>query len=286
MKVYFHISGRLGNQLFQWSVLHELAYNGFDIYLFTDKYHNNLDGDQDLDKLLDHCSHLPKIKIRNDLGFALKVYEKLINCGLLGRLVAGRLPILIEELPNERSKYKPLLIIDGFFIDQKWPKKHEKNLLIELNKVLDEGKTESKLQHYGIKKGLTTFHVRRGDYHQYKETFGLLSSTYYLNFVNSEEQEVVVLTDSYEEVKNTFKSQKNFLLVEPEIFDVWDSLFIMRNAEQLIMGNSTLSWWGGFLAFFSNRAEVIMPRPFYALPGKFDSKLAFENFKFEDSIFE
>jgi hypothetical protein len=36
----------------------------------------------------------------------------------------------------------------------------------------------------------------------------------------------------------------------------------MSKADYLIAGNSTLSWWGGFLSF-SNGGEVYIPKYFY-----------------------
>jgi len=285
VKIYFHISGRLGNQLFQWAFLHELISNGFEVQLFIDKYHNNIDTPQDLSKLLIECRHLPKIQTRNDLGFLLKCYEKLLSGGKLSQNIAKKLPVLIEEFPRVQNKKLSFVIIDGFFIDKQWPIKHKDELTREIHKMQNFPEFQTNTSNSGIKIGSTTLHVRRGDYHNYRKTFGLLSSSYYLKLIEPRE-EAVVLTDSPKEAKGIFGNRKNLIFTDPSIIDPWQALYVMSKSKRLLMGNSTLSWWGGFLAFYTNNADVVMPIPFYFQPGKFDSQLAVDGFKFEESIFE
>jgi len=173
VKIYFHISGRLGNQLFEWAFLHELVERGYSVYLFIDKYHNNFNN-VDLVRILQKCKHLPDIQVRNDLGFLLRVYEKLESLGGIFLKISRWLPVYIEAFPVSKKLRLVPTVIDGYFIDKKWVELHEKILLEELQLALSDLPKDDFLQSLDSK-GLTTkIHVRRGDYNLYKTTFGLL----------------------------------------------------------------------------------------------------------------
>ena len=285
MKIYFHLSGRLGNQLFQWAYLHELQAQGHKVHVFIDRYHNTEIIDVELNRIMDECPHLHKIRTRNNLGLILKAHEKLTSGNRLLRGISKAIPIYIEAESMPQNSILPIMI-DGFFIDKKWPHKHSeillkefrslKNRMLEKNQMVNEITTDEEK---------TVIHVRRGDLHLFKDTFGLLSEGYYRK-IRVEKGPVYVLSDSVNEAKRMFSNTKNFMFLDPDEIDVWAALVVMSSSSQLVMGNSTLSWWGGYFALHEKASSVTMPRPFYREISKFDDLLYVDGFKTLDSDFE
>jgi hypothetical protein len=64
----------------------------------------------------------------------------------------------------------------------------------------------------------------------------------------------------------------------------WQALKMMAMADSLVLANSTLSWWGGFLA--SNRGKIVYsPSPFYKADLKNDELLQYKKFTKVNSEF-
>lgn len=285
MKIYFHLSGRLGNQLFQWAYLHELVSQGHEIQLFTDKFHNDIHQDTNLNLLISQCSHLNASTVRNDLGMILKIREKMVSGGKILRMLAKILPILIETPLSSQIKRFPILI-DGFFISKEWPMKYRDILCDEFSNLQKDIKFQSNMvQEIFLDFSKTTIHVRRGDLHNHKDTFGLLAKDYYLPLF-SKEHKNLVLSDSIDEARMIFEERGNCVFVDRSDDEVWKALVLMSTSARIVMSNSTLSWWGGFFASNANRAVVYMPKPFYRELSKFDELLHLDEFTNVNSIFE
>ena len=285
MKIYFHLSGRLGNQLFQWAYLHELVSQGHEIQLFTDKFHNDIHQDTNLNLLISQCSHLNASTVRNDLGMILKIREKMVSGGKILRMLAKILPILIETPLSSQIKRFPILI-DGFFISKEWPMKYRDILCDEFSNLQKDIKFQSNMvQEIFLDFSKTTIHVRRGDLHNHKDTFGLLAKYYYLPLF-SKEHKNLVLSDSIDEARMIFEERGNCVFVDRSDDEVWKALVLMSTSARIVMSNSTLSWWGGFFASNANRAVVYMPKPFYRELSKFDELLHLDEFTNVNSIFE
>ena len=284
MKVHFHLSGRLGNQLFQWAYIHELIDKKIDVEIFVDKFHNDVNR-IDLEELLAVCTHIPKVKIRNDLGYLLRVSEKLKSLGGMFELISRILPIYIEgESISIKRSFLPV-ILDGYFIDKHWAEKHQNVLIGELTALLKLIPDNHFVEQMSDITSRMTVHVRRGDFKMFRTTFGLLSKDYYLKLIDAT-GEILVLTDSYEEAEEMFREIKRIKIVDPTKFDGWAALKIISSSKKFLMSNSTLAWWGGFLALKLNDAAVIIPNPIYFKPSEFDQKLALSGFTPAQSIFE
>jgi len=284
VKVYFHLSGRLGNQLFQWAYIHELIERKIEVEIFVDKFHNDVDR-VDLERLLSVCTHLPVLKIRNDLGYLLRVAEKLKTLGGVFELISRILPICIEEASlRNRWRFLPI-IMDGYFIDKRWAEKHQDTLVGELKVLLDQIPDEIFMGEISDIKSHTMIHVRRGDFKMFMTTFGLLSKDYYLKLID-ETESILVLTDSFKEAKLMFCDIERVQIIDPAKYDGWAALKIISRSDRFLMSNSTLAWWGGYLALKLNHAGVIIPRPIYFKPSEFDQKLALFGFTPAQSIFE
>lgn len=115
----------------------------------------------------------------------------------------------------------------------------------------------------------TVVHIRRGDYLHHNLTFGLLEEKYYLDSITTLDAlsgtgKIYVFSDDITAAKLLMeKIGQNDATFPEEIYPLaaCEVLYLMRSADNLVMANSTLSYWA---AIFSNEeSNVIAPRPFY-----------------------
>lgn len=103
-------------------------------------------------------------------------------------------------------------------------------------------------------------HIRGGDYLSLPEVYVNLGVDYYLRaisflddysrFKNLTAREFLVITDDLHHAENIcqFLHIPNSQIVGPNRADAWQTLKLMTHADVVISANSTLSWWGGFIA--------------------------------------
>jgi len=114
-------------------------------------------------------------------------------------------------------------------------------------------------------------HVRRGDYKNYAEEFGLLSARYYSEALKEIESQIPnaklwLFSDEPEEVSNEFKGSGitfNYVVKDNELSPA-ESITLMSKLSGLIIANSTFSWWAGFL---SKGHLVVAPKPWFRSEG-------------------
>ena len=105
-------------------------------------------------------------------------------------------------------------------------------------------------------------HVRRGDSSLYaNRSNGILSGNYYEKAIEKcmDYDVIWVFTDSPNEVELEFKNL-NFsfeIIAPPRTTDPVESLLLMSSAQQIVISNSTFSWWSAMLA--PKTTSVIAP---------------------------
>lgn len=109
-------------------------------------------------------------------------------------------------------------------------------------------------------------HVRRGDYTFDKNSsIGLLSIKYYEEAFSALDtsKPIWVFSDSPDLVENEFKylDFKLTFVKPPEESDPVESLLLMSSASEIVISNSTFSWWAAFLSRTNTR--VIAPSKWY-----------------------
>lgn len=115
-------------------------------------------------------------------------------------------------------------------------------------------------------------HVRRGDYSQVSDSFGLLSTGYYKNALDllagkAKIENVWVISDQIEEAKILLEHYLGDQAFEvewispPDGTDPAESLMLMSHADSLVIANSTFSWWGARLG--DARREIVAPSPWF-----------------------
>jgi hypothetical protein len=280
MKNRVILQGGLGNQLFQWSFGHYLSSLGHEIELLflTQEYklqHANIP----LGKLIGKCEHVSyrdtKIPSSRILRLALDPsHPKYIFKNFPGVLLDNR------GKPNGSPKMEVLslkkYLVGGF---QNWwqVKENESDLRQEIFCALMEVKVsdiEIRLENKEI------IHVRRGDAAQamYLDTLGVLSRKYYEKLCDSLTSKPIILTDDVAVTQKLFLGIEIDEIYGPEDLNAYQALRVMSKAKTLYTANSTLSWWGGFLAI-SKGARVYTPKPFFRNSNIFsDEALEFPEF--------
>ena len=107
-------------------------------------------------------------------------------------------------------------------------------------------------------------HVRRGDYEDLSDSFGLLSIKYYSQAISALDKDlrdhpIWVFSDDVESAKKLLSSL-NFqftFLIPPSETNALESLMLMSKCIGVITANSSFSWWAGALA--KNAKQIIAP---------------------------
>ena len=270
------LKGGLGNQLFQFSYLHYFKRNSGDTIKFVSDVAARLDRPYELAELVGICSHG-----ESAAGYKLGVNRenwsgfKFLFSRLLHR-VFGSLNRSKMEL-HERTPYKfakPRFadfvggnkIIIGYFQNWKYPEVIWEQLFPEIQSILRL--VESRNPNLSSMKNMTILHIRGGDFVSESETVGVLDHNYYLRALvglGADERDLsnmLVLTDDLTHARKMLSllGMPSLRLIDPEQMNGWEALFVMANSKNLICANSTLSWWGGFIAG-KHGAQVIAPSP-------------------------
>ena len=254
------MSGRLGNQLFQWAFAHQVAIKyGIPIKPLYDSIHEHRGYESNLSILNLFCSHVSRSKKNDSVGYLLaaldKVKSKSVRCESylsrkLGILRVGNhdeIPPLPAIAPN---------LITGFFINWKVVQGIEDLLAEELKTALENVEIPFKADdHFQI------LHVRRGDFKMLKDSFGILSTEYYARNMDRS-LPTYICTDDEELVPDIRLATKANFVFGPRNLNPIQTLKLMSNANSVVMSNSTLSWWGGFLCM-QNGGRALLPNPYY-----------------------
>ena len=108
-------------------------------------------------------------------------------------------------------------------------------------------------------------HMRRGDYLDAKEDFGVLSVSYYEAAVTvlapyESNRKIWIFTDSPELIRDEIAGsalEMARIVIAPTESNPNESLVLMSRASDLIISNSTYSWWAAYLA--SDIGNVVAP---------------------------
>jgi hypothetical protein len=83
-----------------------------------------------------------------------------------------------------------------------------------------------------------------------------------LTALNCNPSEVVVFTDDLEGAKDLKDSLGVQRFVGPNDTTAWETLSVFSTNTKFVMANSTLSWWGGYLAS-KKGMRVVMPNQWF-----------------------
>jgi hypothetical protein len=239
-------NGRLGNQLFQYSICFAAAKELNTELILPEQ--NILHTNPFMKCHLYDVFNL-KTKTSNNLEIN-NIFKE--PCNIEDDIINYDYENLIYNIPNNTS-------IEGWFQSYKCFIKYEKELKNELI-IHDELilKAKNILQKYNNKE-IISIHFRRGDYVQEYKNLFYLNDVEYINKAIKHfdgDYNFFVTSDDIEWCKNNFYNYKNFYFSEGSN-DLLDFI-LMSLCDHNIISNSTFSWWAAFLNKNINK-KVIMP---------------------------
>jgi len=289
-KVIVHLTGGLGNQLFQYAAALSLKPQKIILECSVGKPRRDGEGEPEISAYLLH-ENTEFQKTKNPLNFAAskaagfllrsgttpknwennKAVKLLLNIagGIVISIWRKQILVLTQGrgvgfAPLEQTKFDRYLV--GYFQSYKYSdsvnpeikKIKLANPGMELLQVMQDAETELPL----------VVHFRFGDYLQ-EDKFGQPSSQYYCDAIGEmwstgRYKKIWVFSDEIEKAK--FKFPLEFLSHVRWMENIDDSsastLEAMRFGRGYVIANSTFSWWGAYISH-TDQAEVIAPDPWF-----------------------
>jgi hypothetical protein len=254
------LHGGFGNQLFQWAYGHFLQSKGSQIdYVFIDKDYLIEHTKKSLGTVLSDCEHGTFIFEQISQNRVLRILGDPTNrFNPLSKFYSYLVDSTDDPFNFETSKSRNHL---GYYQNAKMISIMEEtiyfHLVTDLYKI-QLSPLEERLQ------GQEIVHIRQGDtktIHNIQK-IGVLDRNYYLSLPPKLTNARYVLTDDPEGARVILEGIDVDGIFGPKHVDAVSALRIMGNASILFTANSTLSWWGGFLAIHRG-GRVFIPKPFF-----------------------
>lgn len=258
MRIQLH--GGLGNQLFIWAMARwmETDTNQQVKLVYVRDKHTRDDRPIELNELLAGHDGKVSIQISKSLGFLLKTVDKLSSTKGLNWINPSRLFGIdtmehTYDFPRTLSGTK---LLRGFFQNREMVDFQRESLFPELARYL--GKVNLPVNSKAHSRELV-LHIRRGDSVGIANQWGLLNFDYYKRIMR-DSVGVTILTDDETYLLDIQVHFPEAEILTPKDCSSWQALKIMANAKNLVMANSSLSWWGGWL-ILQNGGTCTFPYP-------------------------
>jgi hypothetical protein len=274
-----HLKGGLGNQLFQFAYLHNYISLKTDCKLnFIPDSQARVDRPFELSSLIELCAHaegpdLQDFERITPLSSFLQNKERFLAFFVRSLTSNHDGTELHERRAFQFSKPKRYqmdfdLPVNGYF--QHWRYVEEAWSLIEPEIKVQLKFVKSRSAEITDVEFRTVIHIRGGDFHDESTTTGVLSSDYYIRALDLIHKRcgkigfVLVLTDDVEfaEAIVNHLNITNYRILGPQECSAWEAILLMSEAKCLVTANSTLSWWGAFLAY-KGGSICVTPDPWH-----------------------
>jgi hypothetical protein len=199
------------------------------------------------------------------------------------RMFRNRFALMLDNIIKFRTFYsseigydekletrKHLRIIEGYFQTYRYfdgiASTNLKKLKLKKGSLWFE-ETMQVLQ----KSPFIALHVRRGDFKNFSNNVGLLSSEYYstaireIDFILGEKPPIIVFSDEPKlarEVLAEHEFRVSRWITQPQHSSPIESLLLMSEAHAIVIANSTYSWWAAKLG---RSKLVIAPKQWFRL---------------------
>lgn len=177
-------------------------------------------------------------------------------------------PLLFSESEFNSGSFDSGRLVYGFFLNFEWMNFH-KNHIHSILKY--DTKNYIFLKYYSMLQESRSLgvHVRRGDYmnSNARAYHGVLELEYYLNALKQlgiDGKRIFVFSDDIKFCKTIFASiAAEFVYVDNcNKGDNWVDIVLMSMCDELIIANSTFSWWGAFLGDADR--NIVAPKLWFA----------------------
>jgi hypothetical protein len=246
-------AGRLGNTLFIWAyAIHISKELKTEVSIFTDKFHTVVGFEtHETRKLLSG----PGIKFYNsDFLGALLLLTDWVSAQTkkLGNVLKKFLGISDECDPIiDRTQ-----IIRGYFQNSEYVLRNKTYIvekLMDATYTVEQG--SDKLRQLKLKyPKYQVVHIRLGDFAN--SEFGIVSPDSYKSELEPNIPTLICTDGSREEVLRMIDFSFDEILT-PSSLSTWETLSLMQGASKFFGVNSTLSWWGAFLAIARGNSALL-----------------------------
>ena len=281
MIIHIPCQGGLGNQLFIWSAAHKIASNFNCPVKITYLDHKKSIMQRELFPLIKYCDH--SITLSNSLVFGKSLNWFDILQDHVPKFKSNiALKYIMNDYKNPHLAPSELrvrsLVTRGYF------QNHEMVAMV-MNQIAPELKAYLNKQVKKIDmKSQIAVHVRRGDYLNAANFYGVLTRQYYSKVLGGDQKYLLFMEDK-QQVKD-FENDPNLIrTIDQKDANAWETLAMFVDSDQLHMANSTLSWWGAKLSENSKRL-ITMPFPWHNQGHAFQKNLISDKFKIIESEFE
>lgn len=247
-----NLQGGLGNQMFQIAATNALALRNNDKAVFNlSACHTPLQG---------HPSNKYKETIFANIPD---------TTDFKGRVVYNEPSFSYSELP-----YAPEMVLNGYFQSEKYFSdfKEETKALFNLPYDVNDEVHAFRFIFSLTPKPITSVHVRRGDYLKNPSFHPVCSIEYYKKAMELiGDNYFVFISDDMKWVKENFKGEN--IYYSPFTNELSDLKF-MKFSHNIIISNSSFSWWGAYLndtTWIPNK-KVIAPKLWFGPNGPQDTQ--------------
>jgi hypothetical protein len=216
---------------------------------------------------------------------ATKFIDKLDSVRWLANIIKiERFGIVTEKVANSAdiNYVRAPKLVRGYFQNTKMVNSCTKQVHSELYSFLDSVQIPAKLQNNSPN---VVAHIRRGDTRNIAKEFGVLSLRYYMKHLGVDKS-AVICTDEQSNLEEFYQEFPFASIITPKDSNSWQTLKILSSAEKLVMANSTLSWWGAWMAVRRENTEIIFPIPWRPGETHTDDAIKLSNVVVADSIFD
>lgn len=282
-----NVCGGLGNQMFQYAFALALKerFPGEDILLDTQHYRHlffGRIGSYNLHNGFEIPELFPGASLKIATRQQIRTVSRYIPNYILSRIARKYLPALPSEF-IEKANYsydpEPLRIPGDCYYEGYWQcEEFYRTLVPELRSVFsfkDPNDYNRTIEAKVLLEDSVGIHIRRGDYLKDPEYKGICEVDYYrraVDLLGTEGKMFFVFSNDIPwcmECLPLFIPEENILYVTGNMGknSPWD-MYLMSRCKQLIIANSTFSWWGAYLNETAQR--IVAPRKWINRNGRID----------------
>ena len=257
--IRLQLQGGLGNQLFIWAMAHELThvYGAKIKIVYIADMLQRADRPSELTKLVMNCEHAISLGESEIMGLLFRTLDKLSSISQkISLKISNLLGIYTCHTPYEIPEFEgsPPRILRGFFQDARMVDRTSLSVAVEIEKTLQDLPPTHLIQ------DAMALHMRRGDTRKISKSWGVIADEYYLSIAGNSGK-LIICTDDETGVENIVQKFPTAKILTPQNVTTWETLKILASAKELVMANSTLSWWAAWLSLKREGNTVYFPSP-------------------------
>jgi hypothetical protein len=223
------------------------------VQIIFDRFHSDISQIKDLQETFNSKSI--ELDKRNLYGFGFKTLDYLASTTPRTSIALQRmLSVYTEGECKTKDKFQ---IYRGFFQESEFAMALNDGDLEKLSNKVENEKQGFEARNPGFfkKRDYQVVHLRLGDFK--KSSFGVLNLESMLKIL-APDLPTVICTDGSKDELIARIGNNNYEVLTPSESNAWETLSVIRSAQRVISSNSTMSWWGAFLAK-QQGAEVFLP---------------------------